>query len=146
MGYKLIDDRNGKVIDGNNASSTKIRNVRGFWLDIENPTAVPEMVGLVGLHVFEQFLRIGSPFIIPCDRHDIATLTNKMAVYVYETVPGGIGIAEKLLEVWQTVAKKGMQIAEKCNCLDGCPRCIHTLTLSGRRGCQTEQESWNGVW
>jgi len=30
-----------------------------------------------------------------------------------------------MLDVWTNTLKKGVGLAEKCNCRDGCPRCIH---------------------
>jgi ATP-dependent helicase YprA (DUF1998 family) len=83
----------------------------------------------MGVRAAEQFLRIGAPFVIPCDRYDYQTLTNTKALptaYFYETVPGGIGLAEKLLTIWPSVMEHGMEITETCTCKSGCPRCIHS--------------------
>ncbi|MGQ0670974.1 MAG: DEAD/DEAH box helicase [Actinomycetota bacterium] len=129
-GYKLVDDRTGSVIDDVAASAAIRRDVRAFWLAIESVEAM--RLGPTGpldaLRVVEQFARIGSPFVIPCDRHDMATLTSSASVptvYLHETVPGGIGIAEKMFQVWAQVLERGVEIARACDCADGCPRCIH---------------------
>jgi len=99
-GYKLVDERTGEVLDDVSTSAAIRKNVRGFWLALEQPHALAIHGWQVGLRVLEQFIRIGSPFILPCDRHDVATLTQPASVYLYETVPGGIGIAEKMVDVW----------------------------------------------
>lgn len=127
-GYKLVDDRTGETIENVSANEALRKFVRGFWISVE-PSSNSQLSGVQsGLRVLEQLLRIGSPFIIPCDRHDMATLTNlgeTPSVYVYETVPGGIGITEKMLDVWTNVVRRGVRIAAECPCKDGCPRCIH---------------------
>lgn len=108
-GYRLIDERSEKVIDEVARTAAIRKPVRGFWLTVENPALFETSDVEAGMHVVEQFLRIGSPFIIPCDRHDVATLASMNAVptaYLYETVPGGIGIAEKMLEVGEASSRK----------------------------------------
>ncbi|GKS60519.1 ATP-dependent helicase [Nitrospira sp.] len=129
-GYKLIDGRDDSVVEEVSASAAIRREVRAFWIGIEDPEAVDLRAGMLteSLRVIEQFLRIGSPFVIPCDRHDMATLTSTgtpTTVYLHETVPGGIGIAEKMFDVWSGVLERGVSLAQACDCSDGCPRCIH---------------------
>jgi DEAD/DEAH box helicase domain-containing protein len=129
-GYRVEDSRTGNVIETVTSNAAIPRNVRAFWLAIENnesfqndPAELKE-----GFPVIEQFARIGSSFMIPCDRHDMATWTDTKlipTVYLYETVPGGIGIAEKMLDMWQSVLVRGMELAKTCDCTEGCPRCIH---------------------
>jgi DEAD/DEAH box helicase domain-containing protein len=84
-------------------------------------TEVRDLFGL------EQLLRIGAPFVVPCDRHDLGTLTtlrHPPTVFLYETVPGGIGVAEKALEVWPTLIETAIDIAKRCRCKYGCPSCL----------------------
>lgn len=127
-GYRLIDERSDAVLEDVSTTNAIRKFVRGFWFMFEDSVPFGRTVDPAGLAVLEQFIRIGSPFIIPCDRHDIATLTmtNPLpSIYLYETVPGGIGIAEKMLEVWREVMSHGAEIARKCSCREGCARCIH---------------------
>ena len=35
-----------------------------------------------------------------------------------------IGIANKVLERWRSVLEVGIGVAERCECLRGCPNCI----------------------
>lgn len=126
-GYREVDTRSGEVVNEVRRQLARPSNVRGFWLELgdpsvlKSPSNVRDMIGL------EQLLRIGAPFVVPCDRHDLGTLTNPKSfetVYLYETVPGGIGVAEKALGMWQIVVEKAIEITKKCPCRHGCPSCI----------------------
>ncbi len=131
QGYRLIDDRTEKIIEEHRLDNpiAVTHSVRGCWLGIEKPTW--EGMGNIGdrLRIVEYLIRIGTPFIIPCDRFDLGSCHSSSSlppeIYVYETVPGGIGVAEKLFEVWTKVLRHGTMIARKCDCETGCPRCVH---------------------
>ena len=51
-------------------------------------------------------------------------MTKEQKAYLVESYPGGIGIAKKILERWQSVLRVGIDIAEACSCATGCPNCI----------------------
>ncbi|GIW76981.1 MAG: hypothetical protein KatS3mg104_2044 [Phycisphaerae bacterium] len=132
-GFKLINTYSGEVIneDRNPSTPNRTLNVRGFWLGISDASKFlnGESVDNILQDLFgvEQLFRIGAPFIIPCDRHDLCTFTNNKTlptVYLYETVPGGIGVTEKALKVWPRILRTAIRIVEKCDCRDGCPRCL----------------------
>lgn len=128
-GYKLINTASGEVSDEKRESTARTLNVRGFWLQIENPSKFPNTsrIDVHDMFGVEQLFRIGAPFVIPCDRHDLCTLTThkpSLTVYLYETVPGGIGVTEKALEVWSEILQTAIQLVERCDCKDGCPRCL----------------------
>lgn len=126
-GYRLIDTRSGQVVDEQREQSARRSDVRGFWLEIADTSILGKHAEEKDLFGLEQLLRIGAPFVIPCDRHDLGTLTSlkpAATVYLYETVPGGIGVAEKALELWRKVIEIGMDIAKKCSCKHGCPSCL----------------------
>jgi len=125
-GFRLVDTRSGEVLDEERSQLARSLTVRGFWLQIADLSILEGAADIQRLFGFEQLLRIGAPFVVPCDRHDLGTLTTKSpaTVYLYETVPGGIGIAEKALEVWPVIIDTAISIAEKCNCRRGCPSCL----------------------
>lgn len=130
LGYSLIDDRTEKVLDEHRLDHpTAIQHsVRGCWLSIEkeNWKGIENMSDRLAL--VRYYLRTGTPFIIPCDRFDLGSLYSSKTpptAYVYETVPGGIGVAEKLFSVWPNALEHGIKIASKCDCESGCPRCMH---------------------
>lgn len=126
-GYRLVDARSGQVVDEERSQLARSSNVRGFWLELTDPSVLGPSHNLGDLFGVEQLLRVGAPFVVPCDRHDLGTLTSlrtPASVYLYETVPGGIGVAEKALEVWPVVIRTAMDIAEGCGCRHGCPSCL----------------------
>ncbi|MGA4578679.1 DEAD/DEAH box helicase [Limisphaera sp. VF-2] len=126
-GFKLIDTHSGQVVREERGQLARSSSVRGFWLELANLSALGgdfEARDLVGL---EQLLRIGAPFVVPCDRHDLSThttLRDPPTVYLYESVPGGIGVAERALELWPRIIETAIRIAEKCPCKRGCPSCL----------------------
>jgi ATP-dependent helicase YprA (DUF1998 family) len=102
-------------------------NVRGFWLELADPSILGDCADVKDLFGLEQLLRIGAPFVVSYDRHDLGTFTTFKplpTVYLYKTVPGGIGVAEKLLEMWPSVIETAIGIAESCSCQHGCPSCL----------------------
>lgn len=48
----------------------------------------------------------------------------KSALYLFDTVEGGVGYAEKVCELLPTVLKLCRQIMEECECEAGCPSCV----------------------
>ncbi len=127
-GYRLIDVRSDQVLENYPANQARSLTVRGFWMGFEEDELFGKRLTVEDLVGLEQLLRIGAPFVVPCDRHDLATLSStsrdNRGVYIYETVPGGIGIAEKLLEVWPKVLQTAIDILKNCSCKQGCPSCL----------------------
>jgi DEAD/DEAH box helicase domain-containing protein len=126
-GFRLIDNRSGEVLEEEETQRARFSNVRGFWLELQDTSTLGHNAEPRDLFGLEQLLRIGAPFVVPCDRHDLGTLTtlrHPPTVYLYETVPGGIGVAEKVLDLWPEVIKMAMGIALKCPCKHGCPSCL----------------------
>jgi DEAD/DEAH box helicase domain-containing protein len=126
-GYKVIDTRSGEVIDEQDGQAARPCTVRAFWLEVADPSRCASGLDTTGLLGVEQLLRIGAPFVIPCDRHDLGTWTKTAplpVVYLHETVAGGIGVAEKALQTWPTILQMGIDIAQRCPCRQGCPRCL----------------------
>ena len=66
-------------------------------------------------------------FVIPADRFDASTHSKtggEPTASYYENYSGGIGVARKLFDVWPTALRKGIEVAENCQCRSGCPNCI----------------------
>lgn len=96
-------------------------------MEVGDPSVLGASHDVADLFGVEQLLRIAAPFVVPCDRHDLGTLSSLKAppsVYLYETVPGGIGVAEKALELWQEIVPTGTRMTEACGCRRGCPSCL----------------------
>lgn len=125
-GFKLVDSHSGEVLEEERSQQALPSSVRGFWLELADSSVLGDGADVRDLFSLEQLLRIGAPFVIPCDRHDLGTHTEKrpLAVYLYETVPGGIGVAEKAVALWPSILETGIRIAERCSCKTGCPSCV----------------------
>ena len=51
----------------------------------------------------------------------------KNALYLYDTLEGGVGYAEKVYELIEQVFKVCRQVISECECDSGCPSCIPPL-------------------
>jgi DEAD/DEAH box helicase domain-containing protein len=123
-GYKLKDERTGNIIEEVKSEVSHRKQAHTFWLRIEDVAHFKNYQD--GINALEHIFRVGAPFIIPIDKHDVSTYSrhNPYEIYLYENYPGGIGISEKVLKVFREIITEGLKIAEKCSCKDGCPRCI----------------------
>lgn len=108
-----------------------------LWFDLP-PEATARIVDeqldfAGGLHAVEHAAIGILPLFALCDRSDIGGVsmalhpdTGKPQVFVYDSYPGGIGIAEKgfdmIAELWQAT----LRAIVECPCQDGCPSCIQS--------------------
>ncbi len=72
-----------------------------------------------------------APVFCMCDPRDIGSeahvrspFTQAPTVYLYDTVPGGVGLAEKLFDVRQDLAEACLAVLLTCECPNGCPGCV----------------------
>jgi DEAD/DEAH box helicase domain-containing protein len=84
--------------------------------------------GLAGIAHLAQNL---APIYCLCDSRDIGSqaqvrspFNGMPAVFLYDTVPGGVGLAEKLYEVRDDLLAACRSQVEQCDCDDGCPGCV----------------------
>ena len=122
-GYDLVDERTGETISGGGTRGALYMNSRhAFWINAPQVSSTNSGIGAL-----EHLLRVGAMFVIPADRFDTSTYSKtgeEPAAFYYENYEGGIGVAKKLFGVWQTALKKGIEIADNCECRLGCPNCI----------------------
>ena len=92
------------------------------WIAYESDDSV-EMDGILAV---AQMLRVGVQLTILADEHDVVTQAEvrEGRAYVVESYEGGIGVATQVFEQWQEMLAKGREIADQCECVVGCPRCI----------------------
>jgi len=71
------------------------------------------------------------PLFVQCDRRDIHVVPQVKSIhaelptiFVYDSYPGGIGISERVFEVWPQLLAHVVQHVESCPCNQGCPACI----------------------
>ncbi|MBN1483572.1 MAG: DEAD/DEAH box helicase [Chloroflexia bacterium] len=107
----------------------------GLWFEIpESVCRQVERRGLDlagGLHAVEHAAIGMLPLFAMCDRLDIGGLstpqhpdTGRAQVFIYDAVPGGVGISEYGFAVLGELWQKTLDTVRGCPCLDGCPSCI----------------------
>ena len=57
----------------------------------------------------------------------------KPTIYLYDVHAGGIGLAERLFEVFHDLLRHGLATLERCPCRAGCPSCVGPVNEVGRR-------------
>jgi DEAD/DEAH box helicase domain-containing protein len=112
-------------------------NTMGLWFDVP-----PEIARTVqgqgldlagGLHAVEHAAIGILPLFAMCDRLDIGGLstvlhpdTGRAQVFIYDAMPGGVGIAEKGFHLLQDLWQATLATICECPCQDGCPSCIQS--------------------
>ena len=123
-GYKEVDERTGEQRGEHVPSNDALfqNNLHAVWFNI--PTSTDNVKGVGAL---ENLLRVGAMFVVPSDRFDTSTwskIKDGVTIYYYENYTGGIGVARKFFQEWNTALEKGIDIAENCDCRSGCQNCI----------------------
>jgi len=84
-----------------------------------------------GLSGIGELARNLAPIFCLCDARDIganvqvrAPSTELPTVYLYDMVPGGVGLAEKLFDVRDSLLEACLALARTCACDNGCPGCV----------------------
>ncbi len=99
---------------------------------------LPGLTGEEGtgtVHTLEHALASVAPLLAGCDRDDLESAwflfcpeTGAPAVYLVDSTPGGVGLAERLFEARDVWWAEAGRLVTSCPCDDGCPAC----TLSPR--------------
>lgn len=92
-------------------------------------TAVRVRSGLAGLAFTLGNL---APLFLMCDIGDLGIHSDpqsslaegKPAVILYDLIPGGIGLSERLYDIHADLMARGRELVEACQCDDGCPSCV----------------------
>jgi len=86
-----------------------------------------------GLHGAEHALIALFPLHVLCDRMDIGGLstpwhpdTQEATIFIYDGFEGGIGLAEKGVDVFEDLLRSTLELVSSCGCTDGCPSCIYS--------------------
>ncbi len=85
-----------------------------------------------------------APLMVMCDREDLGMLSEARsvladggpAILVYDNVPGGIGLSERLYERREFLIAKAAEMISECQCQDGCPACVGPIGEEGHGGKQ----------
>ena len=126
LSYRLIENGSDKVLDQSNDTAKKYYN--NHYAFVMSISGVDE-ADRISVKALEHIMRVGAIFVVPADRHDTSTYSSLVwnEVYLYENLPGGIGVAKSVFADWVSVIETGVKIAENCSnkkCKKGCPNCI----------------------
>lgn len=107
------------------------------WLDFDEDAlaaiAGRAMAGRI-LYSIAYLFRNIVPIFTLSDVNDIrvahqtrSNFSGKPAVFIYDSIPGGVGIAERVYAILGLVAGEARRVVEQCECETGCPACIGPL-------------------
>jgi DEAD/DEAH box helicase domain-containing protein len=101
-----------------------------YWASLP-PSAGPDPLLGPALDGLARVLGSLAPLFCLCDPRDVAPVaqvrspfTGLPTVFLYETVPGGVGLAEKLFAAHEPLARAAAERIAACPCEDGCPSCV----------------------
>ena len=93
---------------------------------------------LIGL---ARLVREAAPLLLMCDSRDLGVLAQAQApfngrptVYVFDAVPGGVGLTERLFSLSAELIGAIAELVRSCACQDGCPSCVGPAIEVGVRG------------
>ncbi len=93
---------------------------------------------LVGL---SHLLRHIAPMYLMCAPQDISvvyhvkdTFTGRPTIYLYDSVPGGIGLSDRVYEMQRELFSHARELLTACPCKDGCPSCVGASAGPGAKG------------
>jgi DEAD/DEAH box helicase domain-containing protein len=85
------------------------------------------------LHALEHTMIAMLPIFALCDRWDIGGVstafhpdTNEATIFIYDGVPGGVGIAELGFEQLEAWWRATLALLDECPCPSGCPSCVQS--------------------
>jgi DEAD/DEAH box helicase domain-containing protein len=95
--------------------------------------------GLAGVaYAFSQL----APLFVMSDSRDLGVHSDPVAplgdgkptIVVYDLVPAGIGLSERLFEIHADLIQRAQELVAACACSDGCPSCIGPAGENGMGG------------
>lgn len=85
-------------------------------------------------------LRIVAPLSLMCAPQDVAVvyqvkspITDEPTLLLYDSIPGGIGLAQKAYAMRQLLLEQALQVVSDCPCHEGCPSCIGPMSVPGTK-------------
>jgi DEAD/DEAH box helicase domain-containing protein len=104
---------------------------------------------LIGL---ARVARTTGSLLLMCDPRDLGVLaqvqspfTGRPTLYLYDAVPGGVGLTERLFTLTDELVRACRQAVDSCPCADGCPACVGPAIEVGPRGKATVSELLAGL-
>jgi DEAD/DEAH box helicase domain-containing protein len=85
--------------------------------------------------------RTTAALLLMCDPRDLGVLaqvqapfTGQPTLYLFDAVPGGVGLSERLFSLTAELIRACREAVESCACTDGCPACVGPAIEVGHRG------------
>lgn len=137
-GYNVRRIFTGEIISKHELESPEmVFETRGLWIKfpdhIIEAAKREDLHPMGGLHALEHAMIGLYPLVSICDRNDLAGIsttahyqTNSAAVFIYDSYPGGLGLAESALENMLQLLTATMKHVASCQCETGCPYCIQS--------------------
>jgi DEAD/DEAH box helicase domain-containing protein len=104
---------------------------------------------LIGL---ARVARTTGSLLLMCDPRDLGVLaqvqapfTGRPTLYLYDAVPGGVGLTERLYTLTDQLVRACREAVDSCPCTDGCPACVGPAIEVGPRGKATVSELLAGL-
>ncbi len=115
----------------------QVFETEGLWIEIPNEvrkaTEKAYMHFMGGIHALEHAAIGILPLLVLTDRNDLGGISTpyhpqvrKAAVFVYDGVPGGVGLSRQAFEKAEELLQKTLKVIESCPCELGCPSCVHS--------------------
>ena len=101
-----------------------------FWLKI--PREFQDRPDLdIAMKGISTLLSKAAPIFLMCDQNDIR-IHNRLkdphlkqpAIFMYDNIPGGVGLAEGAYELRNNLLNKLFNLLDSCKCSGGCPACV----------------------
>lgn len=100
----------------------------------------------LGLTGVAHLVRNLAPVFCLCDAGDLgadaqvrAPSTGRPTVFVYDMVPGGIGLVERMFEGRERLLEACLDAVRRCGCENGCPSCVGPQV---ERGSPAKRAAW----
>lgn len=109
----------------------------GLWIEIPDHVRdhieSERMHFMGGIHALEHAAIGIMPLLVMTDRNDLGGISTpfhpqigKAAVFIYDGVPGGLGLTEQAYEDAGSLMEKTFETISGCPCETGCPACVHS--------------------
>lgn len=92
------------------------------------------MIGLAHL------IRHIAPMYLMCAPQDVNVVyhvkdpfTGKPTIYLYDSVPGGIGLSDRIYEMDRALLERAREMLCACPCQEGCPSCVGASAGNGAK-------------
>ena len=117
-------------------------HTEAYWFTLPPPETQEDTEALQCLCLgLSNLLHRVAPLYVLADGRDMAAVpevkspfTGRPTVFMYDTIPGGMGLSEKLYRLHDQLMGLALEVVEACQCESGCPSCVGPLEEVGHRG------------